>query len=501
MPHGTRPERASPRASLATRPLLAGAVALALLSCDEEKRDDPPRFRSPGAQLDAHALGDSGGSAPSRNPRSSLGRGVFDDDAPSFIPPPWTDAWIRDQAKFYLDDAIFRRDVLERSLANHENLYSAARLSAYGHGDRGWDVLPTWVPTANPVTPAIVAQLRSGDAFALPPDATPIWDGKRPGSINQWLELGRRVFFDYPLRPEVFAEHALARPNVATATGLVETDDGQWPGLVAFRDIDGRNRIGITCALCHTAVEDGTLVIGRARRAFDYGQLRLAYHRDTAEPIPPDLAERMAHWGPGRADITEDDDEDPVAIPDLWGVRQQSALTQAGTILHVHPAALAIRQETQILHANRERSRPPRELAWALAMYVYSLEAPAKAEATADPRGAELFAEHCASCHDNAAHGGKPVSATQVGTNQTLAFGRARGTGRYRPSPLLRVADAAPYFHDGSLPSLEALLSPERLSDDYTEGVRGPGPIPGHEHGLELPEADREALLAYLRVL
>src|SRR5690606_31786250 len=128
---------------------------------------------------------------------------------------------------------------------------------------------------------------------------------------------------------------------------------------------DGEARVGITCALCHVAIEGGEVVVGRARRDFDYGGMRLAYHRDSGAPLDPELARRMASWGPGRADITEDDDEDPVAIPDLWRLRELGALTQAATLRHAElgadaPLALAIRQETQLLHANRERARPPR---------------------------------------------------------------------------------------------------------------------------------------------
>src|SRR6185503_21083242 len=101
---------------------------------------------------------------------------------------------------------------------------------------------------------------------------------------------------------------------------------------------------------------------------------RNAYHEATGVPVDAALAARMRTWGPGRADVTEDDDEDPVAIPDLWGLKHQSFLTQAGTIKHVGPTALAIRQETQLLHSNHQKIRPPRELAYALALFLYSLE-------------------------------------------------------------------------------------------------------------------------------
>lgn len=417
-------------------------------------------------------------------------------------PEAWTDDWILGEASRYLDDQAFRREALEASLTNPDNVYSAVRLSSYANADRGWDTLPVWVPRAAPVTDETARTLQAREPLTLPADTAPLWDGTRPTTMDEWVALGRRVFFEYPLRPEVFAEHALAHPEVATRIGVGPAADGTWPGFVTFADLDRRVRVGITCALCHVSIEDDAMVIGRAHRRLDYGQMRLAYHRDTGVPLPEDLAARMATWGPGRADITQDDDEDPVAIPDLWRVREQTHLTQAGTLRHVHPAALAIRQETQILHANRERTRPPRELAWALAMYVYSLTPPDRPEPAANAlaaRGAAVFDEHCRSCHAEPNGTGAPIDAELVGTEPSLAFGGARGTGKYRPAPLTRIADAAPYLHHGVVPSLEALLGTERFSPDYAGGARGPGPIEGHAFGTRLPAGDRDALLAYLR--
>ncbi len=418
------------------------------------------------------------------------------------VPARWSDAWILEQSPRYLDDRSFRRAILEASLTSHDNLYARARLSAYGLQRGGWDALPTWVPRAMPVDDAVVAALGRGEAPSLL-EATPLWDGQRPTDMAGWAALGRRVFFEYPLRPEVFAEHALAHPAIAREVGLAPGPDGHWPGVVAFADLDGQSRIGITCALCHVAIEDGAVVVGRARRTLDYGGMRLAYHRDTGATLPTALATRMAGWGRGRADITQDDDEDPVAIPDLWSVRQRSHLTQAGTLRHVHPAALAIRQETQILHANRERTRPPRELAWALAMYVYALAPPPRSPEV-DERAADgqvVFERHCVVCHAEPDGAGVPVPADRIGTEPALAFGRARGTGLYRPAPLTAVADAAPYLHHGVVPTLEDLLGAERLQPGYTRGTRGAGPIVGHRYGTTLPARERAALIAYLRTL
>ncbi|KIG11790.1 surface antigen protein [Enhygromyxa salina] len=402
------------------------------------------------------------------------------------------------------------------SLRNRDNQYSRKRVGGYALGDRGWDLLPEWVPAVAPITNASVATLRETGELAPPTSSPPLWDGRRPDQLADWIALGRRVFFEYPLRAEPFAEHALANPALGEAVGLRADADGRWPGVVAFADLDGQTRVGITCALCHVGEAVGeaggeagaasdSMIPGQARRRLDYGRMRLSYYRDSGTPIDPDLAARMASWGPGRADVTDDDDSDPVAIPDLWGIRELRDLTQAATLRHQHPAALAIRQETQLLHANGERARPPRELAWALAMYVYSLEPPARPPAAepdlASDAGRRIFERDCARCHRDATGSGPPMPADTIGTDPALAFGHARGTGLYRPAPLIRVAEAGPYLHDGSVASLEELLSPSRFAPSYRAGVHGAGPVMGHRFGTDLAKDERAALQAFLESL
>lgn len=382
----------------------------------------------------------------------------------------------------YLTDRSFRRQALEASLVNHHNTYSQQRLSSYALPSGGWDALPEWNPKVR---------------------GAPLWDGQTPKTDAEWVSLGKKVFFDYPLRSEPLVEYAAKKPELSAEVGLQRDARGDSPGVVAFVDVDGRERLGITCALCHSQVLGGEVVAGLARRQFDYGKLRLAFHAETQTRVDARLAKRMKTWGPGRADVTEDDDEDPVAIPDLWGLKAQSALTQAGTIRHASPTALAIRQETQLLHSNHERVRPPRVLAWALAMYLYSLTPPARVVvASAEvEKGAALFRRECAECHSNAAYGGEPLDAEAVGTDLSLAKGKARGTGSYRPPALVRVAEAGPYLHHGAVPTLEDLFDPERLQASYSRSPLGPGAVPGHEFGTELPAEDRAALVAWLKTL
>jgi mono/diheme cytochrome c family protein len=319
------------------------------------------------------------------------------------------------------------------------------------------------------------------------------------------VTLGREVFFRYPLRAEPIVEWGLAHPDTARRAGVRAAADGTYPGLVAFIDVDGRSRVGITCAVCHADVAEGQMVVGAARRSFDYGILRIAYHADTHGSLDASFAQRLHSWGPGRADVTEDDDDDPVAIPDLWGLRHQTFLTQAGTIAQRGPSALAIRQETQLLTSNHQRIRPPRELAFALAMALYGLTPPPKEDGSVDleqaREGKSLFERHCQTCHSNPAGGGDLVSVGRIDTDPVLANGAARGTGSYRPPALVRVGAAAPYFHDGSVARLEDVLAPERLAPTFVGGFLGPGPVRGHRYGTSLPPSDRAALVVYLRTL
>jgi mono/diheme cytochrome c family protein len=405
-------------------------------------------------------------------------------------PPPqpaaeWSDVWLLARGTSYLGDASARRAALEASFENPANLYSRIRLNAYGLATRGWDLLPVWNPRSLPVTDAMIPALARGEMPAV--TATPLWDGVTPTTMPEWIALGRRVFFEYPMRAEVFMEYALTEPALAAEVGVERASDGTRPGLVVFANVDGETRVGITCAICHSTVQGETLVVGRARRTFDYGKLRLTFDQVHGTIRSPEEAKRMASWGPGRADVTEDDDEDPVAIPDLWGLRDQRWLTQAGTIRHDSPLALAIRQETQLTDSNHARVRPPRELAWALAMYIYSLTPPPRS-APPSLHGAALFEKHCARCHQGPAYAGKPIAATTIGTDPALATGRGRGTGKYRVPTLLDVASGAPYLHHGAVKSLAELLSPDRTE-------------PGHPAGTSLPPADRAALIAFLETL
>lgn len=401
---------------------------------------------------------------------------------------PWSDAWIVAHGETYVSDVDARREAMEASLTNRENLYAQARLGVYATGEGGWDALPEWNPRVEPLTDAHVDALARGDRPARPTE--PFWDGVMPNDFVGWAALGERVFFELPLRDESLWEPVLIDAAVAEEVGVERDSEGGWPGFAWVADVEGRASVAITCALCHVARrEGGPLEVGRARRTLDYGVAQITSADRRGLTLDPMTRARFESWGPGRADVIEDVADTPIAIPDLWGLRGQRFLTQAGTLTHRDPMGLAIRQETQYVQANRGRTRPPRVLMFALAVFLYSIEPPPPRpieDAPAVARGEAVFRRECARCHSLENGSGELVASSEVGTNPELAEGGARGTGGYRPAPLLRVADAAPYLHHGAIDSLEALLSADREE-------------PGHLFGSELPSGERDDLLVWLR--
>jgi hypothetical protein len=89
--------------------------------------------------------------------------------------------------------------------------------------------------------------------------------------------------------------------------------------------------------------------------------------------------------------------------------------------------------------------------------------------------------------------------------------GRARvGMSWVRVAPLVAVAATAPYLHNGSVPTLSALLEPAtRRPVTFPLGTAGfvldtrlPGNgNAGHEFGTALSAADKQDLIAFLESL
>jgi hypothetical protein len=89
------------------------------------------------------------------------------------------------------------------------------------------------------------------------------------------------------------------------------------------------------------------------------------------------------------------------------------------------------------------------------------------------------------------------------GTDPTLALETRRGTGFYKVPSLRGVWFRSAFGHGGQAETLEEWFDPARLEPGYVpKGFHlGPGPIEGHEHGLDLSPDERRDLIAFLKTL
>lgn len=397
----------------------------------------------------------------------------------------------------YLTSARFRRASLETALVSHSNDYAQARLAHYGTGNAsGWDGLPEWNPEVVLVEPSAlrgVPLTRSARDLAISADAS-------QGLPEALRVLGEEAFFRYPVQLVPAARVALASTQSATRYGLWQDAEHGVGGLVRVELGAGQRAFAVTCATCHVRQDNGgTLVVGAGNEQLDLGGMLEDGRSSDAQSVPQRLL-----WGRGRIDVTTMAGSEPVRISDLRPVRFQAHLHHDATLVLRDVTTLAIRLETLIIASNGGTIRPPRTIALALAQYVWSLGdalPPRDARTESELRGRKIFAEHCARCHVPPSFAGPPVALAEIGTDATLGRSRDRGTGAYRTPSLRGVSARGPLLHDATAPSLQVLFDPARARPGYAHAAHGVSIIPGHLFGLELDEASRSALVAYVETL
>lgn len=405
-----------------------------------------------------------------------------------------------DQASGFLNDPAFARAEMIASLVNADNGYSSLRLAHYATGSAGdWDRLPEWNPPAEPIAADELDASGGASPEDLSPRAVPL---TLPTSIRALddpalLALGQAAFERYPMQLAQYLSVAMTSRAAASRYGLWIDETRGVGGLVRARMADGSGALALTCSSCHAS---GGTSPGVPNAGLDLGAAILE-----AEGIPPAFSQDpIASWGPGRVDVTTAAGIEPARIPDLRPVRWLTYLQQDATLRALDVTTLAIRIETLIVTSGNEQVRPPRIIALALAAYIDSLAAslpPSEAATAASPNGASLFQSTCAGCHAPPGLTGPPVPLAVIGTDPDFGLSADRGTGSYRVPSLHGVETRGPLLHDGTLPSVDAMFDPARVTDAFTERLHGTGAVPGHAYGLDLPDGDRRDLVTYLHSL
>jgi cytochrome c553 len=274
--------------------------------------------------------------------------------------------------------------------------------------------------------------------------------------------------------------------------GTVETVNGR----------DTLTRVGITCALCHSTV-DNSLAPAIGRRLDGWPNLQLNPGAIIAlSPALSDARKAVYNsWGPGRYDprFSIDGQNTPLVLPPAFGLAGVAKETYtaegpvsywnayvAVTQMHGHGNFSDARLDIQITQTP-DLVTPKLE---ALRDYQLSLAVPRPAagsfDAAAAERGRAVFsgAGRCASCHAGATftdvNTGKLHAPEETGMDPRYA---ARTTQKaYRTTPLRALWQHAPYFHDGSAATLRDVV-------DHYDGIML----------LGLTEAQKHDLIEYLQ--
>jgi mono/diheme cytochrome c family protein len=243
---------------------------------------------------------------------------------------------------------------------------------------------------------------------------------------------------------------------------------------------DRLTRVGITCALCHSTVDNsfapgiGKRLDGHPNRTLNVGAIVAL-----SPAVNADLKQILNSWGPGKYDprINFDNKNTPIVIPPAFGLRDVAAETFTGegpvsywnayvAVTQMHgQGSFADNRLGVNLVRNPDLVTPKLP---ALAEYQFSLAAPAPPagsfDAAAAERGRAVFngTGKCATCHMPSAsfsdvNTGKLHLPSETG--MSAAYAERTTQKKYRTTPLKGLWQHPPYFHDGSAADVDAVVA------------------------------------------
>jgi mono/diheme cytochrome c family protein len=363
----------------------------------------------------------------------------------------------------------------------------------------------------------------SGSGTLLGPD--PAKGASGPGrNVFRFETFGNEPFWTGTLRMNEVIETAVD-PTTALAVGLKVDSEQLPPGFLAGADLTSPattvellkrdavvglkapvaggkiQKVGITCALCHSNV-DNSVMQGVGRRLDGWANHDLDPGRIVAlSPFFDDQPEvRMAlnSWGPGKYDayFNHDGKSDPVVLPPIYGLQDVDLETYSGegpisywnayvAVTQMHGQGDFSDPELGIdIDANPDlvTSKLPQLLAYQLSLQT---PPPPAFDEEAAARGKTTFDARCASCHIPPTFTDANLTLHDAGETGMDPLRASRGTtGQYRTTPLRALWQHAPYFHDGSAANLGEVV------DHYSSFFK-----------FTLTPEDRADLIEYLKSL
>lgn len=295
------------------------------------------------------------------------------------------------------------------------------------------------------------------------------------------LSVGLKVDMD-ALPPEVVQAIQQGKVDLkspATTVTLLKLNAvvGLQATLGTANGKDTVTRLGVTCALCHSTVDDAFAKgIGHRKDGWPNRDLNVGAIIALSPAVTPAQKAVYSSWGPGKYDprFNIDGKNTPLVLPPAYGLSQvqNETYTAEGPISYWN-AYVAVTQMHG--HGNFSDSRLGIHIVQApdmvgpklasLRAYQHSMQAPAPPARSFDiaaaERGRSTFNGTCASCHVGATgtdnNGGTLHAPAETGMDAAYASRTANKA--YRTTPLRALWQHAPYFHDGSAATLADVVA------------------------------------------
>ncbi len=298
------------------------------------------------------------------------------------------------------------------------------------------------------------------------------------------LSVGLKV--DAEALPQAVVEGitngSISLTSPATTLALLKLDAvvGLKGRVETVAGVDTLTRVGITCALCHSSV-DNSFAPGIGKRLDGWANRDLNPGAIIALSPAIDAATKAAlnAWGKGKFDPRHNVDgiSNPVVIPPAFGLEGIHSVTYTGDggeiaywnryvgVVEMGGEGsfsdprlpLSVTNGTQDLIS----SKLP-----ALQAYQLSLKAPAAPAGSFDPaaaaRGKVVFdgVGRCATCHagEHFTDANERLHPPGDSAAAEQSYAARSATKQFRTTPLKGAWQHAPYFHDGSAATLEAVV-------------------------------------------
>jgi len=240
---------------------------------------------------------------------------------------------------------------------------------------------------------------------------------------------------------------------------------------------DTLTRVGITCALCHSTVDNSfSKGIGKRMDGWPNEDLNVGAIIALSPAITPAQKAVYNSWGPGKYDprYNFDGKSTPLVLPPAYGLAEvkNEVFTAEGPISYWN-AYVAVTQ----MHGRGNFSDPRLGIDIrqspdmvtsklpALRAYQHSLAAPkppaGSFDAAAAARGQVVFNQSCATCHvgRNGTDNNSGVLHAASETGMSDAYAQRTANKKYRTTPLRGLWQHPPYFHDGSAATLADVVT------------------------------------------